>query len=254
MTGGGGSVDQAAGARWTASLLLILGLHAAAVVLLAPQHVDPAATASAEPAMLDLTPEPAAPAAAPVSPPPEQAIAQEPEPTPVAEPPAAAELPQPELLPMPAQPVEAPAAPPSRTPRPPPRPTRAAPARQAPAAPHAAELQAPPVAAPHSPATPTPDPQATASWRSVLLGRLQAAKRYPERARARGDQGVALATFTLDRAGRVLSASLARSSGSVLLDEEAVALIHRAEPLPPPPPGMPGAALTVTVPVSFALR
>lgn len=106
--------------------------------------------------------------------------------------------------------------------------------------------------APAAPAA--PQSNAVPSWRSELVGRLQRAKRYPEAARSRGEQGVATATFTVDRGGRVLSASLVRSSSSRLLDEEALALIRRAEPLPPMPAEMPGDAATLTIPVSFSLR
>lgn len=86
------------------------------------------------------------------------------------------------------------------------------------------------------------------------MGRLQRAKRYPDTARARGEQGVAYATFTMDRRGRVLSASIVRSSNSRMLDEEAVALIRRAEPLPPMPADLAGDTITLTVPVTFSLR
>lgn len=92
------------------------------------------------------------------------------------------------------------------------------------------------------------------TWRGELVARLQRAKRYPDRARSRGEQGVAYATFTMDRAGHVLAANLDRSSGSASLDEEAVALIRRAEPLPPLPAEMAGASITLTVPVTFSLR
>jgi protein TonB len=99
-----------------------------------------------------------------------------------------------------------------------------------------------------------PPSNAVPTWRGELVGRLQRAKRYPDSARSRGEQGVAMTTFTMDRAGHVLAASLVRSSGSPALDEEAVALIRRAEPLPPMPAEMLGATVTLTVPVSFALR
>lgn len=58
----------------------------------------------------------------------------------------------------------------------------------------------------------------------------------------------------MDRNGRILSAGIARSSGSVLLDEEALAMIRRAEPLPPLPAEVAGTTLTLTVPVTFSLR
>ena len=119
------------------------------------------------------------------------------------------------------------------------------PAQPAPASP----LPAPAASAPLAPPS-----NAVPTWRGELVGRLQRAKRYPDSARSRGEQGVAMTTFTMDRAGHVLATSLVRSSGSPALDEEAVALIRRAEPLPPMPAEMPGATVTLTVPVSFALR
>ncbi len=87
-----------------------------------------------------------------------------------------------------------------------------------------------------------------------VVRRLQQAKGYPQDARSRGDQGVALVTFTIDRNGRVLSAALARSSRSATLDEEAVAMIHRADPLPAMPAEMQGSSATLTVPANFTLR
>jgi periplasmic protein TonB len=58
--------------------------------------------------------------------------------------------------------------------------------------------------------------------------------------------------FTIDRSGRVLSARLIRSSGSAVLDQEAVSLARRASPVPPPPPNIGGGTIVVTVPVRFS--
>jgi protein TonB len=58
--------------------------------------------------------------------------------------------------------------------------------------------------------------------------------------------------FTIDRSGRVLSARLIRSSGSSALDQEAVSLARRASPVPPPPPNIGRASITLTVPVRFS--
>lgn len=58
----------------------------------------------------------------------------------------------------------------------------------------------------------------------------------------------------MDRAGHVLAVRLARSSGSASLDEEAQALVRRAEPLPPPPAELPGTTLTLDVPIRFTLQ
>ncbi len=92
------------------------------------------------------------------------------------------------------------------------------------------------------------------AWQGRLVGQLQRAKRYPDSARAAGEEGAATVSFTIDRAGKVLSVRLVRSSGSPALDQEAVALVHRAEPLPAPPPEMSGQAITLTVPIRFSLQ
>lgn len=72
-------------------------------------------------------------------------------------------------------------------------------------------LPAPP--APASPALAALPSSAVPTWRGELIGRLQRAKRYPDSARSSGEQGVAMATFTMDRAGHVLAATLVHSSG-----------------------------------------
>jgi protein TonB len=116
----------------------------------------------------------------------------------------------------------------------------------APSAP--ASAPAPPV-----PASP-PSPGAVAGWRSALVQKLQQAKRYPEAARARDEQGVATVRFTIERNGHIVSVNLVHSSGSETLDQEAVAMFRRAEPLPALPDGLGTNTLTLTVPVSFSLQ
>jgi len=45
-----------------------------------------------------------------------------------------------------------------------------------------------------------------------------------------------------------------RSSGSGLLDRETLALIERAQPMPPPPPEMAGSQIAVVVPIRYNIR
>jgi protein TonB len=92
------------------------------------------------------------------------------------------------------------------------------------------------------------------SWKSRLATHLQRYKRYPAAARARREQGAAQVRFTVDRAGRVLSAGLVRGSGSSSLDEEAMAMIRRAQPLPRPPADVVGSEFNFNVPVSFSMQ
>lgn len=72
--------------------------------------------------------------------------------------------------------------------------------------------------------------------------------------KVRGEQGVVLVVFALDRQGGVSDAHIERSSGHSLLDEEVLALLQRAAPLPPIPPEIAGARLEITVPIAFTLR
>jgi len=90
------------------------------------------------------------------------------------------------------------------------------------------------------------------TWKSLLIAHLNRYKHYP--AAARGVEGVALLTFTMDRSGAILGCFIARSSGSTALDEETLAMVQRAEPLPQIPPEITGNSLQFTVPVRFNVR
>jgi protein TonB len=95
---------------------------------------------------------------------------------------------------------------------------------------------------------------AQASWEKRLISHLNRFKRYPEAARARGDQGSALVAFSIDRTGKVLSAHVLRTAGSHILDEEAISVLQRASPLPAPPPEVAGEIFPLTVPVQFHIK
>jgi protein TonB len=97
-------------------------------------------------------------------------------------------------------------------------------------------------------------PAVEASWQTSLLRQLQRVKRYPAAAQSRNEQGVVLLSFSLDRDGHVLAHSIARSSGYADLDSEVMAMIMRAEPLPPFPASMTQPRIDLTVPIRFSLR
>lgn len=94
---------------------------------------------------------------------------------------------------------------------------------------------------------------AKATWEALVLAHLEKYRRYPVRARAARQQGVAHIRFTMNRAGRILSAEIARKSGFFALDQAALATLRRAEPLPAIPEGMPD-EVELTVPVDFFIR
>ena len=97
-------------------------------------------------------------------------------------------------------------------------------------------------------------PRIDPSWESLLLRHLEEFKNYPLAARRRGEQGVALLAFSIDRNGHVTSRRIVKSSGYADLDAEVLALVERAEPMPAFPPSMTQAQLDLTVPIRFSLR
>jgi protein TonB len=97
-------------------------------------------------------------------------------------------------------------------------------------------------------------PHVEPSWQTSLIQHIERYKRYPPQAQARNEQGVVLLGFSLDRDGRVLTHRIVQSSGYAALDDEVMAMIMRAEPLPPFPASMPQARLDLTVPIRFSLQ
>ena len=120
-----------------------------------------------------------------------------------------------------------------------------------------------PIVAPPSPnaitATTTPPPQrdpnvAIETYQTKLLRHLNDNKRYPAAARAKREQGVVYVRFTMDRRGNVIATSIDKASKYASLNEEGLALLARAQPLPAPPPELEGNAIEMIVPVEFSLR
>nr|WP_205524172.1 energy transducer TonB [Rhodopseudomonas sp. WA056] len=91
--------------------------------------------------------------------------------------------------------------------------------------------------------------QSPAEWRSRLMAHLQRNKRSVSAAMDQRARRIAYVRFAIDQAGNVGSVSLVRSSGLAEIDREAVALVRRASPVPPPPAGV---SPSLTVPVGFA--
>lgn len=92
-----------------------------------------------------------------------------------------------------------------------------------------------------------------ALWQAGIVSRLTDVRHYPPQARADHEQGIVLVGFAIDRSGRILTPSLARSSGHPLLDEEALAMLRRVGNLPPPPSSLPQDPVFLTLPVMFCL-
>ena len=236
-------------ARWSGCFALVLSVHAAgAAALLAHWKESTDAVANAPVMMVELAPLPVAPQKEPTDLPPgpqqAQAMAQPQSEKPVEKiempqtPAKEAALP---MLPLP-KPVEKPHE--KRQPH-----TFASLA----SAPSSAEQTAARAAA-AAPGALSHDPSALPNWKSALAARLERYKRYPAEAQARGESGVAQLAFSVDRDGGVHHARIVRSSGSSSLDSATLALIERAQPLPPPPPEISGAQIAIVVPIRYSIR
>ncbi|GLU26015.1 energy transducer TonB [Brucella sp. NBRC 12950] len=90
-----------------------------------------------------------------------------------------------------------------------------------------------------------------ARWQSRLMAHLERRKKYPSGSKSRREEGTVYVRFRIDDSGKVLSATLARSSGWPELDNEVLSLVQRASPVPAPPPDV---NKTITAPVKFNSR
>lgn len=67
---------------------------------------------------------------------------------------------------------------------------------------------------------------------NLIRKKIEQAKRYPALAKARKLEGTVRLEFEIGENGQVRGVTLLQSSGSALLDEEALATVRRAAPLP----------------------
>jgi len=232
-------------ARWGACFALAVAFHAAgAAALFARWSEDSNLVAGTAVVMVDLAPVAVSPnITTDVAPGPLQ---QEAEPEPQPEKP----IEKVELPPDPqAEPVVAVTPPPKLEP----------PKEKKPKQKHASLASAPTRADPQAdrPAAPMPglssrNSDALPNWKTQLVAKLERSKRYPSE--SRGDQGIAQLAFSVDRQGGVHNARIVRSSGSSVLDHETLALVQRAQPLPPPPPEVQGAQIPISVPIRYNAR
>ncbi|WP_371345334.1 energy transducer TonB [Ancylobacter sp. IITR112] len=285
LRGGGGHRLREAGV-WIACGAVVLAVHGGA---LGYMLTEPPPVMIEEPAaiMIELAEMPVAPASEPMELPPgpqmveaQEKVEEEVPPDPLAEEvedtpppePLPPEEPIPEVAESPAEEIEVPLPPPpplaqeipppeekpeppKEQPKPKPKPKKKdksdlPPAPRTSAAPSIEAQNADRVAAPTAGAA-TSNSRAQANWRSRLMAHLNRHKRYPAGENGTGKAKVA---FSINRAGQVLSARLAGSSGNPRFDEEAVAMVRRASPVPPPPADVGGGTISFTVPVVFSLR
>ena len=121
-------------------------------------------------------------------------------------------------------------------------------------APPRVEAQPAPSAAAPSPGRAPSIAHVQASWQKRLIDHLNRHKRYPDAARSRRAQGIVVVAFRLDSSGRIVTAHVTKSSGSQALDDEALAVLKRASPLPAPPEQIAGPMLDLVLPIQFRIK
>jgi periplasmic protein TonB len=95
--------------------------------------------------------------------------------------------------------------------------------------------------------------EAQVSWHKSIVRRINEKKRYPRQARRKKTQGITEVSFTLDRSGTVLGSRVIKSSGSTDLDEEALAVLERSSPFPPPPDDVAAVTINMRLPIKFQI-
>lgn len=100
------------------------------------------------------------------------------------------------------------------------------------------------------PASPKSTPAAAvADWRLQMVDRIERAKAFPASGYCK--EGLVKVSFRIDRAGNLLASEVAESSQVPAFDAEALAMLERAHPFPPPPEGVAGAFVSLSVPIRF---
>ncbi len=256
---------------WMAAALLTLGLHIGLYLALTRQEAPPPAPIELPAAvMIDMSPEPTVAKSTTdnASNEPEAPNSQQAEPEPVEEPPppdlepvVEAPPPPPEIKPMAVLPPKQVKKP---EPKPPEKKVEKKSIEKKPEKP--VQKKDKPSAASRSGGGPKSDQQnanrtaassagsaisqaSRATWQNEMRARIVRMKRYPSN--AFGAVGVAVVNVTFAGNGSVTSAHLARSSGNAALDAEAVAVIYRAAPYPPPPGNQP---IVQAIPLNFNRR
>lgn len=88
---------------------------------------------------------------------------------------------------------------------------------------------------------------------SELTGWLNEHKVYPVHLKKQKIQGVVVVRFTIDANGNLLKSSVKESSGNAELDQAALEVLEKANPLPPFPKELQRDTLTLSLPVDYSL-
>jgi len=99
-----------------------------------------------------------------------------------------------------------------------------------------------------------PADEAMLRYQDMVKQRIEEVRRYPEWAKEQGIEGIAHLEFVILANGNGQEIKLIHSSGSKILDQEAIVTIKRASPFPPPPREIASSSIQMEVSLVFTLK
>lgn len=96
----------------------------------------------------------------------------------------------------------------------------------------------------------TPLAAQSAPWTKQVASLVNANFSYPRSAQVRGDQGRAMIKVEVAPNGNIGAVTLTQSTGSPILDREAIRIIQKIGRFPAPPVG----TKTISLPINFQLQ
>lgn len=92
------------------------------------------------------------------------------------------------------------------------------------------------------------------SYFAELMAWLEQHKDYPAELKKQKQQGVVVLTFSINKNGEVLTAKIKKSSGFPILDQAALDMLAKADPVPAIPDSMNRDRLLLSIPIEYSLN
>ena len=99
-----------------------------------------------------------------------------------------------------------------------------------------------------------PTDEALLRYQDIVKQKIEEVRKYPEWAKEQGIEGIAHLRFIILANGNSQETKLVHSSGSKILDQEAIATIQRAFPFPPFPKEIASSSIQMEVSLVFTLK